>query len=190
MFTHGSGHAADFVALPVITLLVCQLLLLVDRAIDLATAVGHTSTYQVSHGPRAGPRAGASRVILYWPRCCVFQALVDDMLGVKSNRVSVQVEESGRTSSTKYDLDSDADAFWRTHRGTHPPPSPDTHTRTVVFDWLTHTDVCGWSGSPFPEAIAANGEELAQVSAKEEEVRKKTGESTEDAEAEAALIAR
>ena len=77
------------------------------------------------------------------------------------------------------------------------PPPLTTHTHThararspLSYDWLTHTDVCGWSGSPFPEAIAANGEELAQVSAKEEEVRKKTGESTEDAEAEAALIAR
>jgi len=83
------------------------------------------------------------------------------MLGIKSNRVKVDVEKDGRVTQKRYDLDSDSDAFWQSHRG-----------------------------SPFPEAIAANGDELAEVSKKEEEVRKKTGETSADTEAEVALIAR
>ena len=110
------------------------LLLLVDRTVDLAVSVGHTSTYQ---------------------------ALVDDMLGIRSNRCTLTVEQNGRASKKHYDLDSDADTFWQSHRG-----------------------------SPFPEAISANGVELSQVAEKQEELRKKTGESSQDAEAEAALIAR
>ena len=89
------------------------------------------------------------------------QALVDDLLGVHSNRVSVMVEKDGTETMKHFELDSDNDSFWAAHRG-----------------------------SPFPEAIAANGEEVAEVTKKEEEVRKKTGESAADTEAEAALIAR
>lgn len=97
------------------------LLILFDRNDDLITALHHTSTYQ---------------------------ALVDDVLPHKLNRVTIESrpeEEGGAVKRRSYDLDVESDHFFSRY-----------------------------AGALFPEAIQANGAELAEVSKKEEEIRSKT----------------
>ena len=96
------------------------LLILFDRNDDLITALHHTSTYQ---------------------------ALVDDVLPHKLNRVTVEThgEGGGGVKRRSYDLDVETDPFFGKY-----------------------------AGALFPEAIQANGAELAEVSKKEEEIRSKT----------------
>jgi sec1 family domain-containing protein 1 len=106
------------------------LLVILDRNADLITPVQHTSTYQ---------------------------ALVDDVLTHKANRVEFDVTtESGgkrpKTVQRKFDLDPDDDPFYRRHKF-----------------------------NPFPEAIESNGVDLQEVSAKEQSIRSKaTGNEIPD----------
>ncbi|CAM9887991.1 unnamed protein product [Chrysoparadoxa australica] len=98
------------------------MLVVLDRNIDLVTPLMHTSTYQ---------------------------ALLDDVLNYKLNRVSVQLDgkEKGPKAQQKtYDLDPESDEFFRRHKG-----------------------------APFPEAIEANSSELASVTQQEDAIRRKTG---------------
>eukprot|EP00607_Mallomonas_marina_P005043 CAMPEP_0182425634 /NCGR_PEP_ID=MMETSP1167-20130531/12086_1 /TAXON_ID=2988 /ORGANISM="Mallomonas Sp, Strain CCMP3275" /LENGTH=430 /DNA_ID=CAMNT_0024606513 /DNA_START=765 /DNA_END=2057 /DNA_ORIENTATION=+ len=93
------------------------LLLLFDRCSDMATPLLHTSSYQ---------------------------ALIDDLLDHRLNRVTVDV--SGKDGSAPkrrtYDLNSQTDSFLQRH-----------------------------AGSLFPEAVEANEVELAEVSKRETELR-------------------
>lgn len=98
------------------------LLVILDRNADLITPVQHTSTYQ---------------------------ALIDDLLVHKANRVEfevVQDESSKRPKKIlkKYDLDPDQDPFYSAHKF-----------------------------QPFPEAIEQNGAELQDVTAREQAIRSK-----------------
>lgn len=98
------------------------LLVILDRSTDLTTPIQHTSTYQ---------------------------ALIDDMLTHKANRVEFDVttDTAGKRPKTiqkKFDLDPDQDPFYSRHK----------------FE-------------PFPEAIESNGMELQEVTAKEQSIRSK-----------------
>lgn len=102
------------------------LLVILDRNEDLITPIQQTSTYQ---------------------------ALIDDVLEHKANRVEFKVaqdkNEDGSSSkkppiAKKFDLDADSDPFYSKHK--------------------FHT---------FPEAIESNGIELQQVTEKEAQVRSK-----------------
>jgi sec1 family domain-containing protein 1 len=97
------------------------LLLIFDRNSDIFPLLQHSSTYQ---------------------------ALVDDLLDHRLNRVTIEVsgKESAASKAKKrtYDLNTQADAFY--HR---------------------------YAAAPFPEAIEANEKELAEVSEREAEIRSK-----------------
>ena len=98
------------------------LLVILDRNTDLITPIQHTSTYQ---------------------------ALIDDMLAHKANRVEFDVttETGGKRPKTvkkKFDLDPDQDPFYSRHKF-----------------------------HPFPEAIESNGVDLQEVTAKEQAIRSK-----------------
>jgi len=107
-------------------------LVIMDRNMDLITPVQHASTYQ---------------------------ALVDDVLDHKANRVEFNVKQDGNATSAqtrggrappvvrkKLDIDPDMDPFYSRHKF-----------------------------NPFPEAIESNGAELQEVSAREQQIRSKTG---------------
>lgn len=96
------------------------LLVLLDRNMDLITPVAHSSTYQ---------------------------ALIDDLLTHKANRVEFKVQSTndhGRTriQEKKFDLDADTDRFYSRHKFV-----------------------------PFPEAIESNGAELQDVTSRENAIR-------------------
>lgn len=96
------------------------LLVILDRNADLITPVQHCSTYQ---------------------------ALIDDVLEHKANRVefSVPAPENARNkrpTAKRYDLDPDSDRFYATHKF-----------------------------QPFPEAIEENGSELQEVTSREQAIR-------------------
>lgn len=98
------------------------LLVILDRNADLITPIQHTSTYQ---------------------------ALIDDMLTHKANRVDFEIttDTGGKRPKTvhkKFDLDPDQDSFYSRHKF-----------------------------NPFPEAIESNGADLHEVSAKEQSIRSK-----------------
>ena len=103
-------------------------LVVMDRNMDLITPVQHASTYQ---------------------------ALVDDVLDHKANRVEFDVRQEtdatrrrGRAPPVvrrKFDVDPDSDPFYGRHKF-----------------------------SPFPEAIESNGAELQDITAKEQAIRSKT----------------
>jgi len=103
-----------------------SLLVILDRNMDLLTPVQHSSTYQ---------------------------ALIDDLLDHKSNRVEFSIKaENDSNSSTraknnhkKIDLDPDNDPFYSKYKF-----------------------------SPFPEAIESNGIELQEVTNREKAIRSKT----------------
>lgn len=104
------------------------LMVIMDRNADLITPVQHTSTYQ---------------------------ALIDDVLRHKANRVEfdAKVEEpNGRIKAIpkRFDLDADEDPFYSRHKF-----------------------------NPFPEAIESNGAELQNVTAKTEEIRSKAAGGSE-----------
>jgi hypothetical protein len=69
-----------------------------------------------------------------------FQALIQDLLDMRLNRVTVELPEKGEKAAGKggvkktYDLNTAADSFLR-----------------------------AYAGSPFPEAVDANEKELAEV---------------------------
>lgn len=95
------------------------LLVILDRNMDLITPITHSSTYQ---------------------------ALIDDLLQHKANRVEFSVkQENGRTVTKKFDLDADEDSFYLHHKF-----------------------------QPFPEAIESNGAELQDVTNREKAIRSKT----------------
>lgn len=98
------------------------LLVLLDRNMDLITPVQHSSTYQ---------------------------ALIDDLLQHKANRVefSATDDKNGRkhTTQKRFDLDVDTDPFYARHKF-----------------------------NPFPEAIESNGVELQEVTTQENAIRSKT----------------
>jgi hypothetical protein len=101
------------------------LLVILDRNDDLVTPIQQTSTYQ---------------------------ALIDDVLQHKANRVEFTVQEKNEDGSLKpkvipkkYDLDADTDPFYSKHKF-----------------------------NTFPEAIESNSVELQQVTEQEAEVRSKT----------------
>jgi len=104
-------------------------LVILDRNEDLVTPVQHTSTYQ---------------------------ALIDDVLIHKANRVEFTIEDKnedgtkkkGKGQTKKYDLDPDVDPFYSKHKF-----------------------------NAFPDAIESNGVELQRVTEKESEVRSKTSAS-------------
>lgn len=98
------------------------LMVIMDRNTDLITPVQHTSTYQ---------------------------ALIDDVLTHKGNRVEFESkteDAAGRvkTMGKRFDLDADEDPFYSRHKF-----------------------------NPFPEAIESNGVELQNVTKKTEEIRSK-----------------
>jgi len=104
-------------------------LVIMDRNMDLITPVQHASTYQ---------------------------ALVDDVLDHKANRVEFNVKQDANATAgrgrappvvrKKLDIDPDIDPFYSQHKF-----------------------------NPFPEAIESNGAELQEVSAREQQIRSKTG---------------
>ena len=105
------------------------LLVILDRNADLITPFQHTSTYQ---------------------------ALIDDVLTHKANRVEfVVTQDAGakrpKKIPKKFDLDPDEDGFY-----------------------------CAHKFQPFPEAIESNGVELQEVTEREQEIRSKAvgGEAT------------
>src|SRR6185437_10521039 len=65
------------------------ILVLVDRDLDLIPMLSHAWTYA---------------------------ALVHDVLGMKSNRVSVTIQETGKPQKKSFDIDS-ADFFWLKNAG-------------------------------------------------------------------------
>lgn len=98
------------------------LLVILDRNSDLITPIQHTSTYQ---------------------------ALVDDLLKHRANRVEFETvvdpdAKRVKKVTKKFDLDPDEDVFYSAHK------------------FLA-----------FPEAIESNGTELAQVTEKEQAIRSK-----------------
>jgi len=98
------------------------LLVILDRNADLITPFQHASTYQ---------------------------ALIDDLLTHKANRVEfVVTQDAGgkrpKQIPKKFDLDPDEDPFYNAHKF-----------------------------QPFPEAIESNGVELQEVKTREQEVRSK-----------------
>lgn len=98
------------------------LLVILDRNADLITPIQHTSTYQ---------------------------ALIDDLLVHKANRVEFEVIQDETTKRPKavlkkYDLDPDQDPFYSVHKF-----------------------------QPFPEAIEQNGTELQDVTSREQAIRSK-----------------
>jgi hypothetical protein len=100
------------------------LLVIMDRNSDLITPIQHTSTYQ---------------------------ALIDDLLRHKANRVEFQVVQDPEAKRPKkidrrFDLDPDKDPFYSAHKF-----------------------------QPFPEAIESNGTELQEVTAREQAIRSKAG---------------
>jgi sec1 family domain-containing protein 1 len=100
------------------------LLVILDRNADLITPIQHCSTYQ---------------------------ALIDDVLNHKANRVEFDVvldpdAKRPKKTTKRYDLDPDADPFYSVHKF-----------------------------QPFPEAIEENGTELQDVTTKEQQIRSKTG---------------
>ena len=82
-----------------------------------------------------------------------YQALVDDLLHIDMNRVKVHVSSTGTHPGTDrmYDLDVNQDVFFRNH-----------------------------AGDLFPDAIAANEDDMKEVTKRERELRNQTsaGEST------------
>lgn len=105
------------------------LLVILDRNADLITPFQHTSTYQ---------------------------ALIDDVLTHKANRVEFVITQDADSKRPKripkkFDLDPDEDSFYCSHKF-----------------------------QPFPEAIESNGVELQAVTAREQEIRSKAvgGESS------------
>lgn len=105
------------------------LLVIFDRNMDLITPTQHSSTYQ---------------------------ALIDDLLVHKANRVEFTVDAAGSGSGgsgsnkkripKKFDLDADGDPFYSSHKF-----------------------------KPFPEAIENNGAELQDVTTRENAIRSKAG---------------
>lgn len=101
------------------------LLVLLDRNMDLITPIQHSSTYQ---------------------------ALIDDLLQHKANRVEFNATTDGgkngrkQTTAKRFDLDADTDPFYARHKF-----------------------------NPFPEAIESNGVELQEVTTQENAIRCKTG---------------
>ena len=106
-------------------------LVIMDRNMDLITPVQHASTYQ---------------------------ALIDDVLEHKANRVEFNVKPDASDDGAarrrrappvvrkKFDIDPDVDPFYSRHKF-----------------------------HPFPEAIESNGVELQDITAKEQQIRSKTG---------------
>jgi hypothetical protein len=101
------------------------LLLIFDRTMDMVPPLMHTSTYL---------------------------GLIDDLLGLHLNKVTVANLSSGKDIGGKtgakksYDLNSQSDSF-----------------------------LAQFAGSPFPEAVEANEAKMNEVSAKEQEIRSKPG---------------
>ena len=93
------------------------LLLVFDRTVDMSSPLLHTSTYQ---------------------------ALIDDLLDHRLNRVTVDTTTKEDTNAKKrtYDLNTQSDTFFGRY-----------------------------AGAPFPEAVEANEKELAEVSQRESEIR-------------------
>lgn len=96
------------------------LLLITDRITDLFPVFQHASTYQ---------------------------ALINDLLQLKLNRVTIDIPEKeggppAKPTKKTYDLNTQADAFLNRY-----------------------------AGSPFPEAVDANEKELAEVSEREKAIR-------------------
>ena len=107
-------------------------LVIMDRNMDLITPVQHASTYQ---------------------------ALIDDVLDHRANRVEFNVKPDSNDERgggqgreppppvrKKFDIDPDLDPFYSRHKF-----------------------------HPFPEAIESNGAELQDVTAREQQIRSKTG---------------
>ena len=103
------------------------LLVILDRNMDLITPLQHSITYQ---------------------------ALIDDLLSHKTNRVEFTELKEGRTLRKKLDLDPDEDIFYASHKF-----------------------------SPVPEAIEANGTELQDVTTRENAIRSKATLGSNDPDA-------
>mmetsp|Transcript_18245 Transcript_18245/g.27575 ORF Transcript_18245/g.27575 Transcript_18245/m.27575 type:complete len:471 (-) Transcript_18245:180-1592(-) len=99
------------------------LMVLMDRNADLVTPIQHASTYQ---------------------------ALIDDMLSHRANRVEFMAKKSAESTTAqvpkKYDLNPDEDPFYAAHKF-----------------------------NPFPEAIEQNGVELQEVTQRESAIRSSAG---------------
>ena len=103
------------------------LLLIFDRTADMTPPLMHSATYQ---------------------------ALVDDLLDLKLNKVTVvpssgKAAAGGKTGKKSYDLNTQTDSFF-----------------------------AQYAGAPFPEAVEANETKLTEVSQKEQEIRSKPMSAT------------
>ena len=100
------------------------LLLIFDRTADMIPPLMHTSTYQ---------------------------ALIDDLLGLNLNKVTIVSsgpKDIGKSGANKksYDLNTQTDAFFSQ-----------------------------FAGAPFPEAVEANEQKMTEVSLREQEIRSRPG---------------
>lgn len=143
-------------------------LVLLDRTADMCSAVQHSVSYQV----RGCARTVAG--VLLWHRittgaCARRQALVDDLLPLRLNRVSVRV--GGEDKPRDVHLEADADAFWREHAGTR---------FTCYGGWFSVRALIPRPGAAFPEAIQAHSAQLERITREEAALRSQL--SSHDAE--------
>lgn len=113
------------------------LLLIFDRTCDMSPPLQHTSTYQ---------------------------ALVDDLLEHRLNRVTVEVG-GGATPSSSASSSAAAAA------------AAEKASQKKTYDLNSQADVFfrGYAGAPFPEAVEANQKELDEVKQREDEIKSRPG---------------
>lgn len=111
------------------------LLLIFDRTCDMSPPLQHTSTYQ---------------------------ALIDDLLDHRLNRVTVEVGGRGEAST--------AGGGSSTTGSTSAP-------QKKMYDLNAQTDPFfkNYAGAPFPEAVEANQKELDEVKQREDEIKSRPG---------------
>jgi hypothetical protein len=97
-------------------------------------------------------------LFVFRPRC-TYQALVDDVLEYRLNRVSVK-DEGGSGAPKTYDLEVEQDLFWRKN-----------------------------APRPFPEAIDDNSTELERIKRQEKEIKSKTAAGGSDIPSEGVVSA-
>jgi len=123
------------------------LLLIADRVTDLFPILQHAATYQ---------------------------ALINDLLDMKLNRVTIDLKDSKLAAGGSGSSSS----------GSPPPSKKKTYDLNTQNDGFLRT----YAGSPFPEAVDANEKELAEVSQREAALRSRPSAGGGDADA-AALAA-
>ena len=110
------------------------LLLIFDRTCDMSPPLQHTSTYQ---------------------------ALIDDLLDHRLNRVTVEVGGRGEASAG----------------GGASTTGSNSASQKKMYDLNAQTDLFfkNYAGAPFPEAVEANQKELDEVKQREDEIKSRPG---------------